>query len=194
MTIRVQGPDGSTVQFPDGTDNATIDRAMSETFGGGAPVAAQPDVVTDVAKSAGSGLVKGTAGLVTLPQAIHDGIGWAGGKLAEQTVGRVINSIKSGGADFSPAPHPEKSDTILERTPSLPRQEDLVAVADRAGLIHKPETTAGRFAGTVGEFLPMSLAGPGSVIRNGIAYGIVPAVASEAAGQYFEGTPCMTAG
>lgn len=192
MTIRVQAPDGSMVQFPDGTDSITIDRAMTEAFGGGAPAAAvstpAPDALTDVAKSAGSGVLKGVAGVATLPQTMHDFLGGVSGFAAEQTVGRVINAIKSGGSDFSPAPHPEKSDTLLDRLPSLPRQQDVVSAIDRAGLIHKPETTAGRYAETVGEFLPMSLAGPGSWMRNATAFGVVPGLTSEAAGQYAEGS------
>lgn len=34
MTLRVQGPDGAVVAFPDGTDDATIDRVMRENFPG----------------------------------------------------------------------------------------------------------------------------------------------------------------
>lgn len=191
MTIRVQAPDGSTVQFPDGTDSVTIDRAMTEAFGGGSPAVAggsAPDTMTDIAKSAGSGVLKGVAGMATLPQAMHDGLGWLASKAAEQTVGRAINAIKSGGSDFSPAPHPEKSDTLLDRLPSLPRQQDIVSAIDRAGFIHKPETTAGRYAETVGEFVPMSLAGPGNMLRNAVAFGVVPGLTSEAAGQYAEGS------
>jgi hypothetical protein len=77
---------------------------------------------------------------------------------------------------------------LLDRLPSLPRQQDVVSAIDRAGLIHKPETIAGRYAETAGEFVPMSLAGPGSMLRNAVTYGMVPGLASEAAGQYAEGS------
>ncbi|MCK1279577.1 hypothetical protein IVB46_30600, partial [Bradyrhizobium sp. 61] len=43
MTILVKGPNGATVQFPDGTDAATIDGAMRQITG--APAAAQAEPV-----------------------------------------------------------------------------------------------------------------------------------------------------
>lgn len=44
MGIRVQGPDGSIVEFPDGTDNSTMSAAMAKRFGGARSVtpAAKP--------------------------------------------------------------------------------------------------------------------------------------------------------
>jgi hypothetical protein len=35
MTITVEGPGGATVEFPDGTSSETIDKAMTDYFGGG---------------------------------------------------------------------------------------------------------------------------------------------------------------
>lgn len=190
MTILVKGPDGSTVQFPDGTDSATIERAMNEAFGTAptAEPAAKGNSLAGMSKSLGTGVIKGVAGALTLPQALHDLLGKGAGGLAEQTVGRAINAYRTGGEDWSPAPRPEKTDTLLERLPSLPRQEDLIAPIDRASFIHKPETRAERYAETVGEFLPLSIAGAGNVLTNMLKFGVAPAVASEAAGQYAEGT------
>lgn len=190
MTILVKAPDGSTVQFPDGTDSLTIDRAMTEAFGGSASPGPEPqgNSLAGMSKALGTGVIKGAAGALTLPQGMHDLAAYAAGKAAEQTVGRAVNAYRTGGADWSPAPLPEKSETLLDRLPSLPRQEDLVAPIDRAGFIHKPETRAERYAETVGEFLPLSMAGAGGKVMNALKFGVAPAVASEAAGQYAEGS------
>jgi hypothetical protein len=56
MTLVIKAPNGATVQFPDGTDDTTINKVMSENF----PV----DTVTDAAKSLDAGVAKGTAGLL----------------------------------------------------------------------------------------------------------------------------------
>jgi len=50
---------------------------------------------------------------------------------------------------------------------------------------HRGETTAGRIAGTVGEFLPGA---GGAGVRGLLAHGVTPGVASEAAGMATEGT------
>src|SRR3954454_21947254 len=42
MTITVEGPNGIVVDFPDGTDPATIDGAMLHAAGGGAGAPARP--------------------------------------------------------------------------------------------------------------------------------------------------------
>jgi hypothetical protein len=56
MTLVIKAPNGATVQFPDGTDDTTINKVMSENF----PV----DTVTDAAKGFDAGVAKGTAGLL----------------------------------------------------------------------------------------------------------------------------------
>ncbi|MGM4967438.1 hypothetical protein AB7714_28350 [Tardiphaga sp. 1201_B9_N1_1] len=186
MTIKVQTPDGGTAHFPDGTDAATIEGALNAAF---PPQQEASSQTGDIVKSAGTGVVKGLAGAATMPQMMHDLAGTVGGFAAEQTVGRLVNAYKTGGQDWSPAPHPEKVDTVLSQIPSLPRQDDVVkGVESVVGPLHKPETKAGKFAETIGEFGPMSLAGPGGWARNLAMFGVAPAVASEAAGQYTEGT------
>lgn len=186
MTIKVQTPDGGVAHFPDGTDASAITKAMSEAF---PPVQGEISTGADMLQSLPTGLVKGTAGALTMPQMIHDGLGDLGGKIAEQTVGRLITAYKTGGEDWSPAPHPEKTDTLLSRMPSLPRQADVVkGVESVTGPLHKPQTKAGKYVETIGEFLPMSLAGPGNMVRNAAMFGVVPAVTSEAAGQAAEGS------
>ena len=54
MTIVVTAPNGATVQFPDGTDHATINGVMAQNFGGAAPAA--PVTANDVGRSFASGV------------------------------------------------------------------------------------------------------------------------------------------
>lgn len=53
---------------------------------------------------------------------------------------------------------------------------------------YQPQTTAGRYAKTAAEFGAQGAVMPGSLARNVIGYGIVPGLASEAAGQATEGS------
>src|SRR3990167_7457480 len=57
MTMEVRGPNDIVVRFPDGTDPATIDKAMREAAG----QAPQVSTMEDVAKGAGSGLTRGAS-------------------------------------------------------------------------------------------------------------------------------------
>jgi hypothetical protein len=54
------------------------------------------------------------------------------------------------------------------------------------GALYEPKTRAGRFAETGTNFAVSALAGPGNAARNFVGYGIVPGLASEAAGQLAE--------
>lgn len=58
-----------------------------------------------------------------------------------------------------------------------------------ASVLHEPQTTGGEFARTIGEFAPGAVAlGPARPLPNLIRYGVLPGLASEGAGQLFEGT------
>ncbi|NBT31270.1 MAG: hypothetical protein EBT13_05040 [Rhodobacteraceae bacterium] len=64
---------------------------------------------------------------------------------------------------------------------------EVTRAAERIIPRYEPQTTAGEYASTVGEFLPgavLSGGGLGGLLK----YGVVPAIASEAAGQATEGT------
>ena len=66
-------------------------------------------------------------------------------------------------------------------------------VANVAGVPnYQPQTTAGRYANTIGSFLPGALAtpaeGPMGVVGNAIKFGVIPGAASEAAGEATAGT------
>ena len=74
-----------------------------------------------------------------------------------------------------------------------PTTADVNRVADLAGLpSHAPQTTAGKYAYTIGSFLPGALAtpaeGPMGVLGNAIKFGVIPGAASEAVGEATAGT------
>lgn len=62
--IQIKAPDGSLVQFPDGTDDATITKVMGENFPPPKPTTGRPASLTDVAASAMTfGLTNDMAGV-----------------------------------------------------------------------------------------------------------------------------------
>lgn len=67
----------------------------------------------------------------------------------------------------------------------MPEAQPIVA---RLNTGESPRTTVGRYAHTVGEFLPGIMAPGQSLARNALLYAALPGVASEAAGQATEGT------
>lgn len=146
-----------------------------------APQPAQPqepvNVAADVAKSAGTGVVTGAAGLAGLPGMMEQGADW----LARQTVGRAVNAYRSGGQDWSADQSPRP------RPFTMPSQQDILGkIEGMTGPLYQPQTTAGQYAKTIGEFAPAALA-PGSAIQR-TANVLLPGAVSETAGQATKGT------
>lgn len=126
------------------------------------------DTGIDVAKSLGSGLVRGVTGLAGLPGDISN-LTIAGlGKLHGQS--------------------PEEVSRIQSTNP-IPGSADITGFVERnvTGPLHESQSTLGDYAGTVGEFAPAAIAGPGSLARKA-AMTVIPGVASEGAGQLTKGT------
>lgn len=134
-----------------------------------------PSVVEDVAKSGGIGLAKGG---IMLAGALGD-LTNLGAKGIEHASNFI--SDKLGVERYK---RPDKP-SILE---NIPTTETITnAVEARTGKFYEPKTTAGKYARTVGEFLPSSLIGPGGLaVKAGT--GVAAALGSEGAGQLTEGT------
>lgn len=144
--------------------------------------AAPPGYLEDVARSAGSGLVRGAAGLIGLPELVSR-YGAKGIEAATNYVGGKLGIDTSRG-DRKP---------LVE----LPSTEKLIREYEAdAGPLYKPQYKSGEFAQTIGESIPSAIAGPGAgagaVLRNIAAFGVVPGVVSEAAGQATKGTMLET--
>lgn len=141
--------------------------------------AAMPSIAADVAKSGGVGLAKGGIGLAG---ALGDltGLGAKGIEIASNFV-----SDKLGIERYQRPEKPGPISSVLEKIPTSKTIRD--AVEAQTGEFYKPQTKAGRYAETVGEFLPGSMIGPGGIAAKA-ATGAAAALGSEAAGQYTEGT------
>ena len=152
--------------------DAPDEAAALAAFGtmGGEP----PAVAADVTKSAGTGLLKGAIGLAGLPGGIRSAMtsagDWVGDKLGLKPL------------------TPEQKSTLAGKLP-LPTSADITAaVKPVTGELYEPQTRAGRYAQTIGEFAPAALAGPGGLLRRLTTQAAIPGGASEAAGQATEGT------
>ena len=126
----------------------------------------QPEISTaeDVARSLGSGMVRGAIGLAETPE------------MAGRAVKRGYQEIKQllGGE-------------VEQETPIFDTATGRVLREATTLEEYQPQTTAGEYAGTVGEFLPAAIGGPAGLLkRAGVA--TVAGLGSEAAGQAAEGT------
>lgn len=175
----------------DTTDDARAARGFGQsgyqsglmTPGDAAPVRApETGVLGDVVSGVTSGVGRGVTALTDLPgQARLVGMDLAAllasratGSDAPMRANEQMQEALAGSGELYAAPAPTRG---------------AVNALTGDGLEYVPETTAGEYAQTVGEFIPGAMIGGGpSAARNILAYGVVPGVASEAAGQATEGT------
>jgi len=184
--IEVELPGGAIAEFPDGTPPDVIKGALRKKFGAPQTSAggksdrerSWTETGMDVLKSAGTGLVQGAVGLATMPQDLGTMLGEKATGLIDQVMG--VSPEQSAASRQAVA----QSRTAIS-PPSGP--EVMQSVQNVTGPLHQPETTAGQYAKTIGEFVPSAVAGPGGLMRKA-ALATVPAVASETAGQVTEGT------
>jgi len=141
------------------------------------------DTLKDVAASGASGVARGTADLVGLPGTLSDlgksGMDW----LLSKGYETVTGDKPEPGSFFA---------GLSGQTPSQfsgPRARSGLSAVTGGASEYEPQTTAGEFAGTVGEFLPGAVAFGGLSPSNLARFGVAPGLASEGAGQLTEGTP-----
>ncbi|UIY28689.1 glycoside hydrolase family 104 protein [Neorhizobium galegae] len=147
---------------------------MAKTAAASAPAAPEKSsTLEDVIKSGASGVARGTMELIGLPGTIQNAF--------DNSLSRVTGDIASlwGGKGMAAPPPSPLSGAGLRGVASK---------ASEGGTEYKPQTTPGKYAGTVGEFVPGAVLGPGNLLTNAVKFGVVPGVASEAAGQVTEGT------
>lgn len=136
-----------------------------------------PSAWSDVPAALGAGVLRGAAGLADVPGAIM-GAGASLGAAAARGLGFGSPESEQSAQQVMQMAAPMQSGQLRERV-----AEDTGGYSEFLG-----ETTPGRYAGTVGEFLPGAAAFGGGSAANLVRYGVVPGVASEAAGQATEGT------
>jgi hypothetical protein len=186
--FELQGPDGASyeVDAPDEASALTAFKKIPAMPTGGLVPSSDTglvDTAEDVAKSAGSGLAKGVVALPGLPAdamnlADH---GW--------------QWLVSKGLEKAGVWTPEQAEKARQPLPGLedgptrgilPTGQGMIRAAEKAGVpFHEPQTTAGEYAHTIGEFAPGALLAPGSLVRRG-ALTLSSALGSETAGQAAE--------
>lgn len=187
-TFIVTGPDGKKYRV---SGQGTKDDALAEVqrrvnAGASAQQSAQPpaaqstsmmETASDIGKSFGSGLARGAAYIAGLPGDLNEMVGRGIGAARDYFVGDVTPEQRAKIDDF------RRSGQIL------PTTDDIMSAAHNVtGMsLHQPQTTAGKYARTVGEFSPAALTPGGAVART--ARVVLPGMVSEAAGQATEGTP-----
>lgn len=163
------------------------------------PAEAKVGVAEDVAKSGASGLARGVAGLIGLPGTVAGGLRWAADQAADQTIGRAVNYAKTGSfaaPDMPPTDELMRQSGIAGLVPDPGRVASGEAFTDYAakvapGIKYQPQTVAGEYARTVGEFAP-GLLSPGSMAQKIVGGVLAPALLSETAGQATKGTAFET--
>jgi hypothetical protein len=158
----------ASVQPSPGTQEMTnlAERAMTEQP---QQPPRQVGVVEDVLRSGAAGIGRGVVGLAGLPGTAREMMGGALQSVGVPTQYADAISRVSMGPFFN-----------------APSSQELMPVASNltgGAIEYDPRTTAGEYAGTVGEFLP-----GGAAARAPMLYGVIPGLASEAAGQATEGT------
>jgi hypothetical protein len=139
------------------------------------PPQPEPSLIGDVARSAASGGIRGTAAVLDIPGQIggllRRGSESVAGMLgADPNYARVFGEAMGSFGPF--AERPPVMETVGQFAPSLAEIEG-----------YQPQTTAGEYAQTTAEMLPGFLMTPGGPVAR-TAYGVLaPGIASEASGQ-----------
>ena len=168
-------PDGTQVSFPDDMPADQIRNMIVQKF----PDAAPKDTVStaaDVGKSALSGVAQGAVSLAGVVPDIAGAVKGAANKYLFDPLFDATVGLPKGG--------PAQTFDVNKALGSRNIKEQIEGVT---GEFYKPQTTAGKFARTAGEFLPGSLMGPGGLAGRTLT-GLTAAGGSEAAGQATEGT------
>ncbi len=141
----------------------------------------QPSVGADVAKSAGIGLAKGAVGFAGISGDLRN-LALTGGEKVASLLGVSPENIASRRAT---------AEGVLSKIGPLsgPTSADIRgAIEPHTGQFYDPKTTPGQYAQTVGEFIPAAMGGPETLGARLVKQAIVPAIASETAGQATQGT------
>lgn len=156
----------------------------------------QPSAVGDAFSSFAAGAGRGAADLVGLPGTIgdlgRDALQWG----LQQGYGLVTGAApdpksESGVERFFAGPTQEVQDALVLGGSNPFSGENLrgaLSTVTGGATDYQPQTTAGEYARTIGEFLPGAMALGGGGVANALRYGVVPALGSETAGQATEGT------
>jgi hypothetical protein len=139
------------------------------------------NVVEDSARSFVGGLGRGVASLPGLPADIGNLIQTGVDAAARTVTGKTQEQLEAGRLGGY---------VIPKETLKNYGSQAFIDSAQKVlpGIGYEPETTAGDYAQTIGEFVPNAALGPGGAARRVLTQAVAPAVGSETAGQLTEGT------
>lgn len=130
------------------------------------------DALADVGKSIVSKGAEGLIGLAGMPGDLVE-LGARGLDRATRGIGSLV------GADIAPR---------ADQEATLGSGQIKHAIEGMTGKFYEPQTTAGKYAGSVAEMLPAMIGGPESLATKFATRALVPGLASEGAGQATKGT------
>ncbi len=160
----ITGPDGKRYKVSGENAEGAL-QALQQHLGAAPQAQPQPDTGMDMLKSAGSGLAQGAAGLVSMPAQLGDYLG----------------KKATSGIDYLMGVPPEE--TAHNQAQASDYGRTLPNPANIQGPEYQPQTTAGRYTQTVGQFLPSTLAGGPVGIGAKLLGATTAGLGSEAAGQ-----------
>jgi hypothetical protein len=175
--IEVEGPDGSSFEFPDDMAHSAIEAALQHHYAAAAPVSTGEDL----ARSAGSGLVTGAAGIPGAPgdaQAIlksHNPFDWLADKY------RAFDPKQAAKNEALAGKMGRTSD--LGAPIDFPTTEEIKAKTGLSATDYTPQTEGGRITKGIATMVPGALTG-GPRTGGGLAadlgrYAVAPALAVE---------------
>jgi hypothetical protein len=192
------GPWAKYAQQPTGRPQAPA-AGNPEVFKSGPATQAapeKPEYPMGLLKQFGTGAAKGVVGVAALPADAREGTAsiskWASEKLgaSPETAAMIAEAVRGGFLTFPGgmgATSGQLIDKANEVTRPAPTLSNLVTGEQPKGILERqPQSVGEEYAGTVGEFIPGVL-GPGGAVRKA-AQVLVPALASETAGQVTKGT------
>lgn len=154
-----------------------------------APPSTTPSVGKDVLDTAAPSLLRGGVGLVTAPSSMWDlstqGMGWLAKKALPEGLAEGVDKTVAAAQD------PKIKRALGGVLPGLglpPYKKAMEAIEEHTGPLYEAKTTPGKYAQTALEFAPGALFGGSSLLPRAVKTG-ASALASEGAGQYFEGSP-----
>lgn len=146
----------------------------------------QTSVAADVAKSAAVGVGQGLISAAGMQADITNLGRSAGAWLGDQTVGRLINRVRTG--EWTPTTGAREAMAAVNQANQGATSAGITsAVESFTGPMYEPRTTAGEYARTIGRNAPAAVLGPGGAAAK-TAMAVVPGVLEETAGQITEGT------
>lgn len=157
MSIVAQSADGTSHEFPDGTNPSVIDKVMKDYA---QQIPKQPNSLIDAARSIPGGLAQGAAVIAGLPGTISD--------LMSSGLDAGMNYLT--GNNISTAHSPLSGKKISD------------AISKPTGGYYKPQTTAGHYAETAASFAPALAGGEASLGARLMGRVLAPAAGAQLAG------------